>query len=155
MAYALIVVEDLDTDEPRNYQEARKSKDWKFWKGASVDEIDSFHKAHTWNLVERPRGQKVIGCEWLYKLKPGIPGVEGKRYKGRVVAKGYSQKEGIDYHEVFSPVVKHTSIRIILSIVVNMDYELEQLDVKTAFLHGNLEESIFYGTTRRFHKEGG
>ena len=66
--------------------------------------------------------------------------VEDRRYKGRLVAKGFSQKEGIDYNEIFSPVVKHVSIRLILSIVVNKDYELDQLDVKTVFLHGNLDE---------------
>lgn len=156
VAYALVVISrsKYALVEPRNYQEARRSKDWKFWNGASVDEIDSLHRNHTWDLVERPRGQKVIGCRWLYKLKPGIPGVEDKRYKGRVVAKGYSQKEGIDYHEVFSPVVKHTSIRIMLSIVVNRDYELEQMDVKTAFLHGSLEERIFMEQPEGFIKKG-
>lgn len=94
VAYALVVIEDLNTEEPRNYQEARRSKDWKFWNGASVDAIDSLHRNHTWDLVERPRGQKVIGCRWLYKLKPGIPGVEDKRYKGRVVAKRLLPKGG-------------------------------------------------------------
>lgn len=85
----------------------------------------------------------MIGCKWVYKKKRGIPGVEPPRYKGRLVAKGYSQVEDIDYNEVFAPVVKHISIRIILSLVVNEDLYLEQLDVKTAFLNGTLEEEIF------------
>jgi len=64
-------------------------------------------------------------------------------YKARLVAKGYAQGEGIDYNEVFSPIVKHSSIRILLALRAQYDYELDQLDVKTAFLHGDLEEEIY------------
>lgn len=102
----------------------------------------SLEKNHTWDLIDRPEGERTIGCKWIYKIKPGVPGGEDRRFKGRVVAKGYSQIEGIDYNEVFSPVVKHVTIRLLLSMVVHYDLELEQLDVKTAFLHGNLEERI-------------
>ena len=86
----------------------------------------------------------MIGCRWIYKKKPGIPSVEAARFKARVVAKGYSQVEGIDYHEVFSPVVKHTSIRLILAMVTLEDFELEQLDLKTAFLHGNWKRRFIW-----------
>lgn len=72
--------------------------------------------------------------------KPGIAGVEDPRYKGRPVAKGYSQKEGVDYKDIFAPVVKHVSIRYMLSVVTNFDMELKQTDVKMAFLHENIEE---------------
>ena len=65
-----------------------------------------------------------------------------ERYKARLVAKGFSQKEGVDFNEIFSPVVRHTSIRVLLAIVANQDLELEQLDVKIDFLHGRLEENI-------------
>ena len=81
---------------------------------AMREEMNSLQKNDNWTLVERPTDQKVIGCKWIYKLKPGIPGVEATKYKARVVAKGYSQAEGIDYHKVYSPVVKHTSIRLVL-----------------------------------------
>ena len=70
------------------------------------------------------------------------------------MAKGYSQRQGIDYNEVFSPVVKHTSIRIVLALVANDDMELEQLDVKTAFLHGDLEEQIYMEQPEGFKKAG-
>lgn len=113
------------------------------WKCAAQEEYDSLIKNGTWNLVDKPEGKKLIGCRWLFKIKAGIPGVESKRYKARVVAKGYSQKEGVDYNEIFAPVVKHVSIRILLSVVVEGDLELEQMDVKTVFLHGDLEEELF------------
>ena len=85
----------------------------------------------------------MIGCKWVYRKKPRIPGIEKPRHKSRLVAKGYSQKEGIDYLEVFLPVVKHISIRLLLAFPVNEEIELEQLDVKTAFLHGFIEEEIY------------
>ena len=93
--------------------------------------------------MRRPSKHKVIGCKWVFKLKSGIHGIEKPRFKAQLVAKGYSQREGIDYLDVFSPVVKHVSIRFMLSITVNLDLELEQLDVKTRFLHGTLEEDIY------------
>ena len=87
------------------------------------------------------KGKKVIECKWVYAKKERSPyGI--LCYKVSLVAKGYIQREGIDYNEVFSPVVKHSSIRILLA-PVECDYELDQLDVKTTFLHGDLEEEIY------------
>ena len=128
-------------------------KERKFWKGAAREKMNSLEKNGTWILVERPKNQKLVGCKWIFKLKPGITGVEDKRYKGRVVAKGYSQKEGVDY-KIFSPFVKHVSIRILLSIVVNLDYELEQMGVKTAFLNGELDERTLMEQPDGFVKKG-
>ena len=90
----------------------------------------------TWILVENKRNKKVVSCKWIYRFKEGIEGVEGARFKARLVARGFTQREGIDYNEIFSPVVKHTSIRMLLSLVATEDMELEQ----TTFLHGDLEE---------------
>lgn len=100
-----------------------------------------------------PKGKKAIGCKWVYRKKESISG-RGETYKARLVAKGYSQREGIDYNEIFSPVVKHTSIRVILAMVAMHDMELEQLDVKTVFLHGDLEEEIYMQQSEGFEKEG-
>ena len=105
--------------------------------------MDSLKKNGTWILVKRPKERKVISCKWLYKIKPGVPRQAPERHKSRLAARGFSQKEGIDYHEVFAPVVKHVYIRTLLSLVVNLDLELEKMDVKTAFLHGNLEEDLY------------
>ncbi|WZY88109.1 hypothetical protein YC2023_044844 [Brassica napus] len=141
--FALSMFEIMNVEEPEDYAEARASKDWLKWSKASDEEMDSLKKNGTWILVKRPKDRKVISCKWLYKIKPGVPGQAPERHKSRLVARGFSQKEGIDYHEVFAPVVKHVSIRTLLSLVVNMDLKLEQMDIKTAFLHGNLEEDLY------------
>ena len=114
--------------------------------------MGSLRKNKTWILVDQPKKQKVVGCKWIFKKKEGIPGVERPRFKARLVAKGFTQVEGIDYNEIFSPVVKHCSIRIILGLVNQYDLELEQLDVKTAFLHGNLKETIYMNQPEGFEE---
>ncbi|KAG8474280.1 hypothetical protein CXB51_033820 [Gossypium anomalum] len=105
--------------------------------------MESLHKNKTWDLVKLPKGKKTVRCKWVFKKKEGTPGVEELRYKARLVAKGYSQIPGVDFTDVFSPVVKHSSIRALLGIVAMHDLELEQLDVKTAFLHRELKEDIY------------
>ncbi|GJT93061.1 retrotransposon protein, putative, ty1-copia subclass [Tanacetum coccineum] len=142
-AYAFAAAEEEDTHEPLTYQEAVACEDSSKWKAAMEEEMDSLRKNKTWVLVDHPAGQKLVSCKWLFKIKEGIEGVQRPRYKARLVAHGFTQRAGIDYNEVFLPVVRHTSIRVILALTACKDYELEQLDVKTAFLHGNLEEVIY------------
>lgn len=154
VAYALACAESIEINEPKSVAEAKRSKDWKKWKQAMVEEKVSLDKNKTMILVPRPAKQRVIGCKWLYKYKEGIPGVESPRYKARLVAKGFTQIEGVDYNDIFAPVVKHVSIRIMLSIVVNYDFELEQLDVKTAFLNGTLDEVIYMEQPEEFIAKG-
>ena len=105
-------------------------------------------------MVDKPLGKKVISCKWVFKKKYGILGVESARYKVRVVAKGFSQVEGVDYNDIFSPVVKHSSIRLLLACVTMFDLKLAQLDVKTAFLHRSLEEVFLYTATSWFYQKG-
>ncbi|PNX68168.1 retrotransposon-related protein, partial [Trifolium pratense] len=125
--------ESLDTTRPkRNYKLVQKFGSDKPLRHYGQEEMQSLHKNMTWEVVPLPVGKTVIGCKWVYK-----------RYKARLVAKGFPQKEEVDYNEIFSPVVKHTSIRVLLSLVAHVDLELEQLDVKTAFLHGDLDEEIY------------
>ena len=142
-AYAFAAAEEEDTHEPLTYQEAVACEDSSKWKAAMDEEMDSLRKNKTYELVDHPAGQKLVSCKWLFKIKEGIERVQKPRYKARLVARGFTQRAGIDYNEVFSPVVRHTSIRVILALTACRDYELEQLDVKTAFLHGNLEEVIY------------
>ena len=104
--------------------------------------MKALDKNATWDLVELPKDRKIVGCKWVYKLKKGVDDAED-RYKARLVMKGFSQKADIDFHEIFSPVVKIVSIRIVLALVSLLDLELQQLDVKTAFLHGYLDEEIY------------
>jgi hypothetical protein len=93
--------------------------------------------------VSFPKHKKAVRCKWIFKRKEGLSPKEAARFKARLVAKVLSQIPSIDYNDVFSPVVKHTSIRAFFGIVAMRDLELEQLDVKTAFLHGELEEEIY------------
>ena len=93
-------------------------------------------------LVEPPANIKPIGCKWVYKRKRGSD-EKVETFRARLVAKGFTQKEGIDYEETFSPVAMLQSIRILLSIATCLDYEIWQMDLKTAFLNGNLEEDIY------------
>lgn len=155
-AEAHYTTEDGEPVEPYDYREARMDQNWSEWSKAMDEEMSSQDKNHTWTVITRPEGQRIIGSRWIYKYKLGTPGVEEPRFKVRLVAKGYAQREGIDYHEIFAPVVKHVSIRILLNIVVQEDLELEQLDVKTAFLHGELKEKIYMtppeGYESRFKK---
>ena len=143
IAYALNTGEKLENQEPATFEEACQSREKEKWLVAMREEMFSLHKNATWKLVEKPSGKKVIGCRWIFKKKPGILGVELARYKARVVAKGFSQVEGICYHDIFSLVVKHSSIRLLLVCTVIFDLELEQLDVKTIFWHGTLDEVIY------------
>ena len=140
VAYAFPVVEE---GIPQTFLEANSSPDKEKWKKAMDEEMQSLGKNHTWKLARLPKGKKEIGCKWVYAQKEGFPTKNDVRYKARLVAKGYAQKEGIDYNEVFSPIVKHSSIRILLALVAQFNMELVQMDVKTAFLHGDLEEEIY------------
>ena len=106
------------------------------------EEMQSLEKNGTWDVVRLPMKKKTVRCKWIFKRKEGLSPSEPQRYKARLVAKGFSQIPGVDYNDVFSPVVKHSSIRTFFGIVAMCDLELEQLDVKTAFLHGELEEEI-------------
>lgn len=154
VAFALLCAQDVDIEEPKTVAEAMRSKYWKYWKLAMQEEIDSLIKNNTWLVVDKPGKKKIVGCKWIFKYKQGIPGVEPPRFKARLVAKGFTQIEGIDYNEIFFPVVKHVSIRLLPSAVVNFDMELEQLDVKTAFLHGSLNEEIYMNQPEGFIGKG-
>jgi len=96
----------------------------------------------------------VIGCKWVFAKKQGSSDGDTVRYKARLVAKGYTQREGIDYNEVFSHVVKHSSIRILLALIAQYELELDQLDVKTVFLNGDLEKEIYMSQPTGFKTAG-
>ncbi|KAH9670747.1 hypothetical protein KPL70_017094 [Citrus sinensis] len=153
IVYALTAAHELDNDEPKTYREAVSGKDADKWTKAMKDEIESLHKNNTWKLVKRPENKRLVGCKWVYKVKQGIPGVKSMRYKARLVAKGYTQREGIDFTEVYSPVVRHTSIKMILALVAVHSMHLEQMDVEIAFLHGEIEEQIVMSQPEGFEDQ--
>jgi len=114
----------------------------KEWECAMQEEYDSFMTNNTWTLVALPTSRKLVSCKWVFKIKQGTNG-EVERYKARLVARGFTQTYGVDYNETFASVAKFTSIRCILALAALEDMEIHQMDVKTAFLNGELEEEIY------------
>ena len=129
-------------DDPKSYKEAMQNLDCDKWKSAMESEMESMKINKVGTLVEASKDIKSIGCKWVYKKKIGADG-KVETYKTRLVAKGYRQKEGIDYGETFSPVAMIKSIRILLAIAAYYDYEIWQMDVKTVFLNGELKEEVY------------
>lgn len=127
---------------PVSFKDAISCQDSHHWIPAIEDEFASIMENNTWTLEPLPSGRKAIKCKWVMDFKPGHKGVD-PRYKARLVACGYDQLYGIDYLATYSPVVKHHSIRLVLGIVAAFDLDLMQLDVKTSFLYGQLEETIY------------
>ena len=140
-----------DNGEPECYDQAMQVEDSVKWESAMKDEMDSLMSNQTWELAELPPGKKALHIKWVYRIKEEHDG--NKRYKERLVVKGFQQKEGVDYNEIFSPVVKLTTIILVLKIVAAENLHLEQLDVKTAFLHGDLEEELYMWQPEGFIKE--
>lgn len=106
------------------------------------NELEALQKNDTWDIVELPKNKRPIGCKWVYKMKRKS-NVSIERYKARLVAKGYTKQHGTNYLETFSPVVKITTIRVLLALAAKKGWFLEQLDIYNAFLHGTLEEEIY------------
>ncbi|KAL4590404.1 hypothetical protein LXL04_003333 [Taraxacum kok-saghyz] len=143
----------VNLDEPANYKEAMTGPEAAQWKEAMDSEIQSMKDNQVWNLVEPTPGHKTVGCNWIFKKKTDMDG-NVCTFKARLVAKGYTQTHGIDYDETFSPVAKIKSIRILLAIAAFHDYEIWQMDVKTAFLNEKLEEDVFMTQPEGFeHKK--
>ncbi len=138
--YALLLLSG--EEEPKTYKEAMASSQANQWRAAVEDEMQSLKLNKTWDLTELPAGRKPVGCRWVFRLKRDDQG-KVARYKARLVAKGFTQKEGIDYSETFAPVVRFETIRTLIAYAVNQGLQLHQLDVETAFLHGQLEEELY------------
>ncbi|CAI7812883.1 unnamed protein product [Closterium sp. NIES-54] len=155
---ALIVGDDKESDyeecafaffspvempgEPATLKEALERSDAEEWKKAIESELKSIEENGTWELVELPEGRKAITSKWLFKIKSDADG-KIERYKSKLVAKGYQQKEKVDYKELFAPVVKPTTLRTLLAGAAIKGWVVKQIDVTTAFLNGVLEEEIF------------
>ena len=124
--------------EPESYAEAAKDANWR---AAMEEEMHALAENETWDLVDAPKGVKSIGCRWVYKVKYNTDGLVNQ-YKARVVVKGYAQKYGIDYDEMFAPVAKMTTVRVFLAVAAAKGWHLHQMDVKNAFLQRELEEKV-------------
>ncbi|KAJ9672576.1 hypothetical protein PVL29_025979 [Vitis rotundifolia] len=123
------------------------------WRQAMVDEMAALHSNDTWDLVVLPSGKSTVGCRWVYAVKVGPDG-QVDRLKARLVAKGYTQVYGSDYGDTFSPVAKIASVRLLLSMAAMCSWPLYQLDIKNAFLHGDLAEEVYMEQPPGFVAQG-
>lgn len=128
-------------DDPTNFGEAMSRSDGKRWLMAMEEEMRALHENKTWDLVELPRDGNLVGCKWVFKVKHKFNGE--KEYRARLVAKGFSQKYGENYDEVFAPVVKQATFRSLLAIASYRNMKVRHVDVKTAFLYGDLDTDIY------------
>ncbi|KAE8258539.1 hypothetical protein A4X13_0g1619 [Tilletia indica] len=130
--------------EPQNLKQAKQRplEEWRHWKEAMDEEIGSLVEMKTWELVELPKGRDVVGSRWVYKLKLDRDG-RASRYKGRLVAQGFTQRDGIDFSDTFAPVARLSTIRIIISLALALSLNLGSIDIKTAYLNGKLQEEVY------------
>ena len=125
--------------EPHSYCETHTNP---FWQQAINEELNALHKNHTWDMVDLPPSQSVIGCRWVYKIKTKADG-SVEWYKARLVAKGFTQEYGIDYEEKFAPVARLTSVKCLITVAVVRRLPLYQMYVKIFFLNGDLQEEVY------------
>jgi hypothetical protein len=137
-------------EEPTSFREAVDDPNWVL---AMESEMQSICKNGTWELATLPPGQKAIGLKWIFKLKKNADG-EVVKHKARLVAKGYVQQEGVDFDEVFAPVARLDTIRLILALAANRGWQVHHLDVKTAFLNGELEENVYIAQPEGYVEQG-
>nr|GEV98972.1 zinc finger, CCHC-type [Tanacetum cinerariifolium] len=136
-SYCYSIEEDSIT-----YNEAMQSRDATFWKEAIDDEIGSIMKNNTWVLSDLPPGCKPLGCKWIFKRKMNVDGTIEK-FKARLVIQGFRQKEGIDYFDTYAPVARITTIRLLLALAAIHNLVIHQMDFKTSFLNGDLDEEVY------------
>ena len=136
-------------DDPKSLSEAMTSRDATFWKEAIDDEFESLISNQTWVLVDLPQGSKAIGCKWVFRRKYNTDG-SIQTFKARLVAKGFKQKKGIDYFDTYAPVARLTSIRILFALASLYNLHVHQMDVKTTFLNGDLDEEVYMEQPEEF-----
>lgn len=129
-------------EEPLCYEDAKSSSDNDKWESAMKRELDSLKESGTWVLVDKPSNCNIVRNKWVYKIKRNSNN-EIVKYKARLVAKGFTQQHGVDYDETFSPVIRHTNIRLLFALAVKLDLNIDHLDIETAFLNGSLDETIY------------
>ena len=125
--------------EPSSFKEAMLHLDWQ---AAMKIEYVVFLTNSTWKLVPKPVNKRIIGCKWIYEWRLKVDG-SVDRFKARLIAKGFNQTYSIDYFETFCPVVKLTTIRLVVSLVISHGWLVKQLDVNNVFLNGELEEEVY------------
>lgn len=150
--YGLVVLEP--TPVPNTYKQAMASVDKPRWVEAMVVEIDALDANHTWELVPCPAGVQPLTCRWVYTIKRDQYG-NVEKYKARLVVRGFLQRYGVDFTETFAPVVKFKSIKLVLALAAQHDWELKQIDFKNAFLNAPLDEDVYIFQPEGFEKTAG
>jgi len=141
------------SEEPTTTEEASTCPEKSEWMAAMEAKMTSLFDNRVWDLVELPKGRKVIGSKWMYKKRSGVNSLV-ERYKARLVAQGFSQKYGADYDETFCSVVRLESLHALIALSVQHGLKLHQIDVTTAFLNGELEEEVYMKQPEGFVTEG-
>jgi hypothetical protein len=136
--------------EPVSADEALKDDQWRL---AMMEELESIKENKTWTLVDLPRGHCLIGVKWIFKLKRDEHG-DVIKHKSRLVAKGYVQRQGVDFEEVFAPVARMESVRVMLCFASHINWTIHHMDVKSAFLNGDLAEEVYVTQPPGFINEG-
>jgi hypothetical protein len=144
------MVSSIRESEPSTFEEATSRQ---VWRDAMMEEYNSIMKNNVWEVVPRPEGKSVVTSRWLYKLKHVADG-SIEKCKSHFVVRGFSQVEGVDYDETFAPVARYTSIRAVISIAAEMGWKIHQMDVKTAFLNGLIEEEVYIEQRLGFEVHG-
>lgn len=132
----------VEINEPQDIDEALSSPRAKYWKRAIEDELDSLTQRKTWMTTQLPEGKRCIGCRWIFKTKIDADG-KIARYKAKLVAQGFTQEKGIDYNETYSPVINFSVIKLLLALSAEYQWYIRHIDVKNAYLYGNLQEEIY------------
>jgi hypothetical protein len=140
----------LGIEEPANFNEANGVPSWR---RAMEEELSSIHDNKTWTLTMLPAGHKAIGLKWVFKLKKDSKG-EVVKHKARLVAKGYVQRQGIDFDEVFAPVARLETVRLLIALAAQEGWQVHHMDVKSAFLNGDLVEEVYVAQPPGFEKKG-
>lgn len=128
-------------DKEITLAEALNGPENEFWRAAMKEELDSFEENEAWELVDHPQDSSVIQCKWVFKKK--YDSVNNVRYRARLVAKGFSQTPGVDFHETFSPVLRYSTLRLLFALAAKLNLDISHLDVTTAFLNGFLTETVY------------
>ena len=149
---ALIVEElhEVSSDEPASFAEAERHPSWR---KAMEEEMASIEENCTWSLVDLPHGRRAIGLKWVFKVKRDENGAVAK-YKARLVVKGYAQRQGIDYDEVFAPVARLDTVCLLIALATHEGWEIHHMDVKSAFLNGDLMEEVYVEQPTGFIRKG-
>lgn len=143
------IINESKSNDPKTLKQALSSRDNSKWLSAMQQEYDSLMKNGTWTLVDPPKDRNIVGCKWVFKTKTDCNN-EISDYKARLVAQGFTQKYGEDYDEIFAPVVRPTTIRMLLNIAARKNLKVRQFDIKSAFLNGTLSEEIFMRQPKGF-----